>query len=105
MPSLVKPIPIDKIPTMETKRLLAYLNKLRACEESVADSDIGSIHTNPENPGMVIHRVVPEDIEREVNPNTIRFKDDPRWIELYEAIKLELANREHVPGGGEKKKD
>ena len=89
---------------MATKRLLllALLNELHVCEESLSDSDIGVIHADPDQPGFVLHQLTPEDIEREVDPSTIRFKDDPWWAELHQATKLELANREHVPGGRER---
>ena len=80
----------------------AGLDKLGACEASVSVSDIGSISLDPAKPDSVIHTVTIEDIEQEVGPDTVRFKDDPRWIELDKAIRLELANREHVPGGRER---
>lgn len=99
MTSIMKPISLGEISKLTTKRLLAYLDRLRACEESVTHSDIGSFVPDPEDPNSIVHHVSQSDIDREVDPNTIRFKTDPRWIELYEAIKAELANREHVSRG------
>ena len=35
-------------------------------------------------------------ISLDIDPQTIRFKDDPRWTEQYHAVKQELATREHI---------
>ncbi|MEM6275245.1 MAG: hypothetical protein AAF735_08405 [Myxococcota bacterium] len=31
-----------------------------------------------------------------LDPELIYFKEDPRWVALHEALKSELASREHV---------
>ncbi len=86
MPSIVQPIPLGDLASYNTKQLLGPRDRLLACEDSLAASDI-----------------MPEDAETEVDPSTIRFKDDPRWSALYEAVKAELATGEHVPGGDARK--
>jgi hypothetical protein len=84
MPSIVTPIPIAELPQWSTDALLRLRSKLLACENSHTESDVYS-----------------EDVDREIGPSKIRFKDDPRWNEIYTAVKAELAKREHVPSGGE----
>ena len=76
MPSLVKPVVPAELAAMPTRQLLALRDKLLACEESLAASDAG-----------------PD----EIDPATIRFKDDPRWAPLHAAVNAELSTREHVP--------
>jgi hypothetical protein len=76
VPSLVKPVAPAALAAMPTRQLLALRDKLLACEESLAASD-----AEP----------------HEVDPATIRFKDDPRWAPLHAAVKAELGTREHVP--------
>jgi hypothetical protein len=84
MPSVVAIVPHALLTKLAAKRLLALRDRLLACEESLADSD-----------------VYPEDVASEIDPTKIRFKDDPRWGLLYNAIKAELSTREHVPRGNE----
>jgi hypothetical protein len=81
MPSLVRPVDIDRLRDLGTRELLGLLRRLRACEESIEVSDA--------TPG-------------EVDPAIIRFKNDPRWLQLDRAVRAVLATREHVPGGKER---
>ena len=82
MPSVVSPVAVGDLARMVTKQLLGLRDRLLACEESFAHSD-----------------ATPD----EIDPAKIRFKDDPRWAALYAAVKAELATREHVPGGAERR--
>ena len=82
MTSIVVPVPVAELPKLATKQLLALRDRLLACEESMQRSDASL---------------------DEIDPATIRFKDDPRWVVLYDAVKTELATREHVPGGDERR--
>jgi hypothetical protein len=86
MPSVVAIVPHAVLTKLAAKRLLALRDRLLACEESLADSD-----------------VYPEDISSEIDPAKIRFKDDPRWVLLYDAVKAELSTREHVPRRDERR--
>ncbi len=81
MPSLVQPVPSGDLASWPTKRLLALRDRLLHCEESLEQSDVQDLG--------------------EVDVSVIRFKDDPRWSELYEAVRNILITREHVPGGTE----
>jgi hypothetical protein len=76
MPSRVTPVAPDALSSMPTRALLALRNRMLACEESLAASD-----------------ATPD----ELDPDVIRFKDDPRWKPSYDAVKAVLATREHVP--------
>ena len=58
-------------------------DRLLRCEESLEQSDVQDL--------------------AEIDPAVIRFRDDPRWAELYEATKAVLNTREHVPTGTERK--
>ncbi len=82
MPSVVSPVTTEDLARMVTRQLLALRDPLLACEESRARSDA--------TPG-------------EIDPASIRFKDDPRWAALHAAVKAELDTREHVPGGAERR--
>ena len=79
MTSIVKVVAPAALTKLTTKRLLALRNRLLACEESFADSD-----------------VLPDDAASEIDPASIRFKDDPRWALLFNAVKAELSTREHA---------
>lgn len=77
MPSLVEPVDVALLPKWHTKRLLQLRNKLLRCEASLDASDV-------------------EDLA-ELDASLIRFKDDPRWQPLYDAVRAQLSTREHVP--------
>lgn len=79
MPSHVPPIALDTLAKWPTKRLLALRDRLLRCEENVDASDVQNL--------------------TELEANTIRFKDDPRWKAHYDAVRTVLSTREHVPGG------
>ena len=79
MPSLVPSIALDTLTTWPTKRLLALRDRLLRCEENLDASDVQDL--------------------AEIDANTIRFKDDPRWKAHYDAVRQVLSTREHVPGG------
>jgi hypothetical protein len=68
---------------LDTKQLLARLQKLRACHDTMAASDY-------EAQGL-------EGCDR------ILFKDDPAWQEAFDTLKEILASREHVPKSSEKR--
>ena len=74
----VRPIPIEQLDELTTERLLAYRDKLLALEDRTEDSGLS---------GVEVQALAPE---------LIHFKDDPRWQELYGAVKKVLAGREHV---------
>ena len=80
MPSIVAVVESDKLTRLTTKQLLSLRDRLLRCEDSLAKSD-----------------VEPAAVSSEIDPATIRFKDDPRWSNLYNAVKAELSTREHVP--------
>jgi hypothetical protein len=84
MPSIVRPL--DDLSARPTRQLLALRDRLLRCEASLAASDVR-----------------PADAAREIDPDTIRFKDDPRWTAMYEAVKAELATREHVARPAERR--
>jgi len=62
---------------MPTKALLARLARLRACEESLAASDLS-----------------PGEVEQVAG---ILFKSSPKWLKAFAEIKEALATREHLP--------
>lgn len=73
---------LEKLPT---KRLLARLDRLRRCEESLAFSDR---------------------VEDEYTPSGfIEFKDSPEWISEYNCLKELLAEREHIPRSNKRRKN
>jgi hypothetical protein len=81
----VRPYAIADLDALPTKRLLAHLQRLRTCEESIGLSDgppFGSDYR-------------PEEF--------IYFKDDPRWTQQCAELKRILAHREHVPKAPERK--
>ncbi len=79
MSSIVAVLESDKLTKLTTKQLLSLRDRLLRCEDSLATSD-----------------VEPAAVSSEIDPATIRFKDDPRWTNLYNAVKAELSTREHV---------
>jgi hypothetical protein len=83
MASVVTPVPASELPEWPTKRLLALRDRLLHCEESLELSDVQDLS--------------------EIDPSVIRFREDPRWSELYEATLAILNTREHVPRGLEQK--
>lgn len=83
MPSLVEPVASGDLPSWPTKRLLGLRDRLLRCEETLDQSDVQDL--------------------AEIDPSVIRFRDDPRWQELYAATIEELNTREHVPTGTERK--
>src|SRR5688572_4984555 len=85
MSSSVKPVPAAELASWPTKRLLALRDRLLRCEEDIEHSDIDD----------------PKELEK-LDPTLIRFKDDPRWTDLYETVKRILNTREHVSGGAER---
>lgn len=66
----------SQLETLSTKRLLARLDRLRQCEESLALSDREPNEYQPSD--------------------YIEFKDSPEWIAEYNYLKELLAKREHV---------
>lgn len=83
MPSPVKPVALGDLSSWPTRRLLALRDRLLRCEDTPDQSDVQDL--------------------AEIDPSVIRFKDDPRWTELYEATINVLNTREHVPTGTERK--
>jgi len=75
MPSTLTPVSLDELAALPTARLLALRDRLLACVDSLAASDLTA---------------------DEVDVTTIQFKDDPRWTVLYDAVKAVLSTREHV---------
>ena len=82
MPSLVPAVDVSELAAWPTKRLLALRTRLLRCEESLENSDV-------QDP-------------TELDPDVIRFKSDPRWTALYQAVLDLLATREHQPSGTER---
>ncbi len=71
------PMKHSDLEALPTKRLLARLERLHQCEDSLALSD------QLEND----HKA----------SNLIEFKDSPEWIAEYNCLKEILAEREHNP--------
>ena len=82
MASIVNVIEPDKLAKLKTKQLLALRDRLLRCDESLAWSD-----AEPS----------------EIDPATIQFKDDPRWVSLYHAVKAVLSTRERVARPSERR--
>ncbi|MEM1415003.1 MAG: hypothetical protein AAGH15_08885 [Myxococcota bacterium] len=82
MASLVRPVATRDLDGWPTKRLLALRTRLLRCEASLEESDVQDAS--------------------ELDPALIRFKDDPRWRPLYDAVIARLDEREHVPSGAER---
>lgn len=79
MPSVITPVALDILPSWPTHRLLGFRDKLLRCEARLDTSDVQHLS--------------------ELDPTRIRFKDDPRWTELYEATLQLLRTHEHVLSG------
>jgi hypothetical protein len=77
--SAVKPYTIPSLEAMTTRQLLGHLSRLRACEESMAVSDLAG-------------QPLPSDYDP---ASRIYFKDDLRWQEQWKEVKRILAGREH----------
>ena len=73
----VRPIPVSRLASLTTPRLLAYRNRLLSLEESVELSDVQDVAELAD-----------------LDPDLLYFKSDLRWISLYDAVKLELARRQ-----------
>ncbi len=79
----VQPVDPDALSSWPTKRLMGLRQRLLRCEETLETSDVQS--------------------DAELDPSVIRFKQDPRWSALYDAVRAVLSTREHVPSGLERK--
>lgn len=77
MANTVQPVAPDDLPSWPTKRLMGLRAGLLRCEDSLASSDVQDL--------------------AEIDPSVIRFKEDPRWSALYDAVRAVLSTREHVP--------
>jgi hypothetical protein len=85
--SAVKPYAIESLEAMTTRQLLGYLSRLRACEESLARSDLAG-----------------QPLPSDYGPaSRIYFKDDPRWQEQWREVKRVLAQRDHVARPAERR--
>jgi len=73
----IKPMTRSQLEKLPTKRLLARLDRLRRCEESLTLSDRAEDECTPSG--------------------FIEFKESPEWISEYICLKELLANREHIP--------
>lgn len=78
----VSPVAPDTLASWPTKRLMGLRQSLLRCEESLETSDVQSA--------------------AELDPSVIRFKEDPRWLALYDAVRAVLDTREHVRSGLER---
>lgn len=74
-PRHVRLVSTEQIAAMPTHRLLAYRNKLLGLEESRANSDWTA-----------------EELTM-LESDLLYFKEDPRWHQLFQAIKDELSGR------------
>ena len=72
---------LSELEALPTRQLLARLKRLQQCEETLALSDRGTVEQK------AFH--------------TIEFKDSREWIAAYDQSRTLLAQREHVPKGGE----
>lgn len=72
-PRSVNPLSLDKLKSLTTERLLAYLRSLQKCEKSLEGSDWNA-----------------EEVE---SVKGIIFKDSNEWKEQYELVKEVLAER------------
>jgi hypothetical protein len=73
----ILPMKRSELDILPTKRLLAQLNQLHQCEESLALSD--------------------KEISDYEPSKYIEFKDSSEWIAEYNCLKEILSNREHIP--------
>jgi hypothetical protein len=69
-------MPIIELEALSTRQLLARLNRLQQCEDSLALSD--------------------RDDTKEQPDNGIEFKETEQWKEAYYQVKQVLAKREHI---------
>lgn len=75
----VRPLPEAELAALSTKRLLAYRKRLLSLEDSAEKSDWDAAELS------------------QLDPDLLRFKDDPAWNDVYAAVKRILAEREHIP--------
>ena len=80
MSRAVKAIAEEQLVTLTTQRLLAYRDRLLGLEDSAETSDLD-----------------PAELAA-LDRSLLHFKTDPRWGDLYDAVKRELARREHRAG-------
>jgi hypothetical protein len=90
MRSLVDPVAVETLPTLNTMQLMALRKRLLACEERVEDSDLSSNEI---------------ELLESSAATPIRFKQDPRWEVLYRAVRAVLDTREQIPGGDQRRSD
>jgi hypothetical protein len=76
----VKPIAEEHFATLTTQRLLAYRDRLLGLEDSAETSDVDRAEVAA------------------LDRSLLHFKADPRWVGLYDAVKRELARRQHLAG-------
>lgn len=87
--SAVKPYATVSLEAMTTRRLLGHLSRLRACQESLAVSDLAG-------------QPLPSDYDPVAH---IYFKDDPRWQQQSKEVKRILAAREHIERPAERRQE
>jgi hypothetical protein len=75
------PVPLEELNRLPTAQLLARLQSLRQCEDSLAASDQMG--------------------EGENLPGSIPFKESAEWAEAYQQLKTVLAQREHIVKGAQ----
>lgn len=75
----VRPVSTLQLTRMTTSRLLAFRGRLLELEDDGATSDL--------DPRELLA----------LDPDLLFFKSDVRWRVLYDAVKAELSQREHVP--------
>ncbi len=76
-PRTVVPLTVEKLNKLPTHRILAYRDKLHACENSVSESDLEP---------------------HEVTVEGIVFKDSEAWKKQYALVKSVLAERPNIEG-------
>ncbi|MFN3255408.1 MAG: hypothetical protein ACE37B_06910 [Ilumatobacter sp.] len=74
----VRPLGLEELNALTTKRLLAYRSRLLSLQESAAESDMD------------------ESQVAELDPALLHFKDQALWLDTYAQLKTILARREHV---------
>ena len=74
----VRPVAAADLALLTTRRLLAYRARLLALEASAEVSDLAA-----------------DELPR-LDDRFIHFKDDARWVSLYNVVKVILAEREHI---------
>jgi hypothetical protein len=75
----VRPVITAQLARMTTSRLLAFRDRLLALEDDGVTSDLE-----------------PRELKA-LDPDLLFFKSDGRWKALYDAVRGELSQREHVP--------